>query len=166
MKALLNWVDLHNCNLINISDINIYHSYSDQSSSILDLTFASKNMHNYIKNWHINENADTEFDQEVILFTIVTEKIDLIENSLNASYNLQKVDRKNFDIHLQNAKDEMIIKMQRITDLEAKVIYLTEYIKNTVNLFVFKQQICAKSKLWWNNEFIELQKALSSKKRI
>jgi len=36
--------------------------------------------------------------------------------------------------------------MQRITSLEAKVIYLTECIKNTVKLFVFKQRICAKSK--------------------
>jgi len=43
---------------------------------------------------------------------------------------------------------------------------LTECIKNTVKLFVFKQWICVKSKLWWNNEFIEMQKTLSSKKRI
>ena len=60
----------------------------------------------------------------------------------------------------------MIVKMQRITSLEAKVIYMTECIKNTVKLFVFKQRICAKSKLWWNNELIEMQKTLSSKKRI
>ncbi len=60
----------------------------------------------------------------------------------------------------------MIIKMQRITSLKAKVIYLTECIKNTVKLFVFKQWICAKSKSWWNNELIEMQKMLLSKKRI
>ncbi len=41
----------------------------------------------------------------------------------------------------------MIIKMQKIISLKAKVIYLTEYIKNTVKLFVFKQRICVKSKL-------------------
>ena len=50
MKALIKWVNLHKCNLINTSDINTYHSYSDQSSSVLDLAFASKNMHNHIKN--------------------------------------------------------------------------------------------------------------------
>ena len=55
-KALINWVNLHKYDLINTSDINIYHSYSDQSSSILDLAFASKNMHNHIKNWYINKN--------------------------------------------------------------------------------------------------------------
>ncbi len=93
-------------------------------------------------------------------------KIKLIENLLNASYNLQKVDWKDFDEHLQKTKDKMIIKMQRITSLEAKVIYLTECIKNTVKLFVFKQRICVKSKLWWNNEFIEMWKTLTSKKRI
>ncbi len=49
-KALINWVNLHKCNLINTSDINTYHSYLNQSSSILDLAFASKNMHNHIKN--------------------------------------------------------------------------------------------------------------------
>ncbi len=155
-KVLIKWVNLHKCNLINTSDINTYHSYSNQSSSILDLAFASKNMRNHIKNWHIDENADTEFDHEVILFIIVTKKVKLVENSLNASYNLQKIDWKDFDEHLQKTKDKMIVKMQRITSLEAKVIYLTECIKNTVKLFVFKQQICAKSKFWWNKEFIEM----------
>ncbi len=147
-KALIKWVNLHKCNLINTSDINTYHSYSDQSSSILDLAFASKNMRNHIKNWHIDENINTEFDHEVILFTIVMKKVKLIKNSLNASYNLQKVDWKDFDEHLQKTKDKMMIKMQKITSLKAKVIYLTKCIKNTVKLFVFKQRICAKSKLW------------------
>ncbi len=152
-KALIKWVNLHKCNLINTFDINTYHNYSDQSSSVLDLAFTSKNMHNHIKNWHINENIDTEFNHEVILFTIVTEKVKLIENSLNASYNLQKVDWKDSEKHLQKMKDKMIVKMQRIISLKAKVIYLTECIKNTVKLFVFKQRICAKSKFWWNNKF-------------
>ncbi len=77
--------------MINTSDINTYYSYFERSSLIIDLAFASKNMQNYIKNWHVDEDADTEFDHEVILFTIVTKKIKLVENSLNASYNLQKV---------------------------------------------------------------------------
>ncbi len=68
-------------------------------------------MRNHIKNWHIDENADTEFNHEVILFTIVTKKVKLIENSLNASYNLQKADWKDFDEHLQKTKDKMIVKM-------------------------------------------------------
>ena len=165
-KALIKWVNLHKCNLINTFDVNTYHSYSDQSSSVLNLTFASKNICNHIKNWHINENANTDFNHEVILFTIVTKKVKLIENLLNASYNLQKVNWKNFDKYLQKTKDKMIVKMQRITSLEAKVIYLTECIKNTVKLFVFKQRICAKLKLWWNNEFIEMWKMLLSKKQI
>ena len=75
MKALINWVNLHKCNLINTSNIDTYHSYSSQLSSILHLAFASKNMRNHIKNWHINENANTEFDHEVILFTIVMKKM-------------------------------------------------------------------------------------------
>jgi len=42
-------------------------------------------------------------------------------------------------MHFQNAKDEIIVKMLRITDIKAKVIYLTECIKNTVNLFISRQ---------------------------
>ncbi len=114
----------------------------------------------------INKNVNTEFNHKVILFTIVTKKKKWVENSLNASYNLQKVNWKDFNEHLQKSKDKMIVKMQRIISLEAKVMYLTEYIKNTVKLFVFKQRICAKSKFWWNNELIEMQKTLLSKKRI
>jgi len=57
-------------------------------------------MRNHIKNWHIDENADTGSDHEVILFTIVTEKVKLVENPLNAPYNLQKADWKGFEKHL------------------------------------------------------------------
>ncbi len=110
-KVLIKWVNLHKCNLINTSDVNTYYSYSDQSSSVLDLTFASKNMCNHIKNWHIDKNVNTEFNHEVILFTIVIKKVKLIENSLNTSYNLQKVNWKDFDEHLQKMKDKMIVKM-------------------------------------------------------
>ncbi len=157
---------MHDCNLINTLNINTYYSYFKRLSSVIDLAFASRSVQNYIKNWHVNEDANTEFDHEVILFMIVTKKMKLIENSLNASYNLQKVNWKRFNMHLQKTKNEMIIKMQRTISLKTKVIYLIECIKSAVKLYVFKQQICAKSKLWWNNKLIEMQKALSSRKRI
>ncbi len=157
---------MHDCNLINTLNINTYHSYFKRLSSVIDLAFASRSVQNYIKNWHVNEDANTKFDHEVILFMIVTEKMKLIENSLNASYNLQKVNWKKFNMHLQKMKNEMIIKMQRTISLKTKVIYLIECIKSAVKLFVFKQRICAKSKLWWNDELIEMRKALSSRKRI
>jgi len=147
-------------------NINTYHSYFKKLSSVIDLAFASRSVQNYIKNWHVNEDANTEFDHEVILFMIVTEKMKLIENSLNASYNLQKVNWKKFDMHLQKMKNEMIIKMRRTISLKAKVIYLIECIKSAVKLFVFKQRIYAKSKLWWNDELIEMWKTLSSRKWI
>jgi len=146
-------------------NINTYHSYFKRLNSVIDLTFASRSVQNYIKNWYVNEDADTEFDHEVILFTIVTEKVKLVENLLNASYNLQKVDWKRFDMHLQKTKNEMIIKMRRTISLKTKVIYLIECIKSAMKLFVFKQRICAKSKLWWNDELIKMWKALSSRKR-
>ncbi len=165
-KALVNWVRRHDCNLINTLNINTYHSYFKKLSSVIDLAFASRSVQNYIKNWHVNEDANTEFDHEVILFMIVTEKMKLIENSLNASYNLQKVNWKKFDMHLQKMKNEMIIKMRRTISLKAKVIYLIECIKSAVKLFVFKQRIYAKSKLWWNDELIEMWKTLSSRKWI
>ena len=157
---------MHDCNLINTSNINTYHSYFERLSSVIDLTFASRSVQNYIKNWHVNEDANTEFDHEVILFTIVIKKVKLVENSLNASYNLQKVDWKKFNMHLQKTKNEMIIKIWRTISSKIKFIYLIECIKSAVKLFVFKQRICVKLKLWWNDELIEMQKALSSRKRI
>jgi len=164
-KALVNWVRLHDCDLINTPDIDTYHSYTGRSSSVIDLAFASKNVQNYVKNWHIDENADTGSDHEVILFTIVTEKVNLVGNPLNAPYNLQKADWKGFDEHLQKTKDKMVVKMQRTTNLEEKAIYLTECIKSAVELFITKQRICEKSKPWWNNELTEMRKALSTRKR-
>ena len=165
-KALVNWIRMHDCNLINTLNINTYYSYFKRLSSVIDLAFASRSVQNYIKNWYVNEDANTEFNHEVILFMIVTEKMKLIKNSLNTSYNLQKVNWKRFNMHLQKTKNEIIIKIRRTINLKTKVIYLIKCIKSAVKLFVFKQRICAKSKLWWNDELIEMQKALSSKKRF
>ena len=35
IKVLINWINLHKYDLINTSNINTYHSYLSQSSSIL-----------------------------------------------------------------------------------------------------------------------------------
>jgi len=124
-KALVNWVRMHDCNLINTSNINTYHNYFKRLSSVIDLAFASRNVQNYIKNWHVNEDANTEFNHEVILFMIVTEKMKLIKNSLNASYNLQKINWKKFNMHLQKKKNEIIIKMRRTISLDFFISFLS-----------------------------------------
>ncbi len=49
-KALVNWVRMHDCDLINTLNIDTYHSYFERSSSVIDLAFASRSVQNYIKN--------------------------------------------------------------------------------------------------------------------
>ena len=49
-EALINWVNLHKCDLINTPDIETYHSYSGRSSSVLDLAFAFENALQYVQN--------------------------------------------------------------------------------------------------------------------
>ena len=143
---MIKWVDEHKCDLVNIPDESTYHGHSGRSESVIDLVFASRNVQKYVKDWQIDGNATTGSDHEVILFSIQTEIVNLVENPLNASYNLHKADWESFHKYLCQIQDLRAEQIRTITDLEQKAIFLTETIQEAVNKFIPKQRICSKSK--------------------
>ena len=73
-----------------------YTSHSGISQSILDLTFATSNIAENIVDWTINDEIVTRSDHEVIAFNLLSKNAPKVDNSLNASYNVQKADLKIF----------------------------------------------------------------------
>ena len=69
-----------------------YTHFSENSFSVLNLTFTKPALLSFISNWFIDEEATTDSDHEVIQFTIVTGQVDLVESPINSSYNIAKAD--------------------------------------------------------------------------
>ena len=83
---LIQWVKQLDCDLLNIPN------HFGNSKSVIDLTFASRNIENSIVNWNVDNNATIGSDHEVINFEILTS----IENftnratSISQKYNIAK----------------------------------------------------------------------------
>ena len=50
-ETLTTWLSRYNCELINIPDIVTYTQYSGNTSSVLDLTFATPGVYQSISDW-------------------------------------------------------------------------------------------------------------------
>ena len=86
-----------------------YTSHSGISQSILDLTFATSKMTENIIDWTINDKIVTRSDHEVITFNLMSKNAQKIDSSLNALYNVQKVNWKFFiqDLQLNYASTKL-----------------------------------------------------------
>jgi len=76
---LVNWLEKYNFELLNEPDI-LTCSRSD--NSIIDLTFATKELNNMLINWEINEDKVSGSDHEIILFSINIDEGNLVENPI------------------------------------------------------------------------------------
>ena len=62
-----------------------YISHLEISQSMLDLTFATKNIAENIVDWTINDEIVTKSDHEVIAFNLLSKKTQKIDSSLITS---------------------------------------------------------------------------------
>ena len=89
---MLNWLAIQDCELLNTPDEYTYTHYSENSSSVIDLTFSTPLLCNFVKNWQIKQDMETESDHEVIQFQITANESEWVESPLNAPYNIDKAD--------------------------------------------------------------------------
>ena len=76
---LVNWLERHDFELLN--QLNIL-TCNKSDNFIIDLTFATKELNNMLINWKINEEKVLDLDYEVILFSIIIDSGNLVENSI------------------------------------------------------------------------------------
>ena len=93
---MVSWINRFNCELINSPDKMTDTSHLGISQSVLDLTFAPFHMAENIVDWTINDEIMTGSDHEVIAFNLLSKNAQKVDSPLNASYNVQKADWKNF----------------------------------------------------------------------
>jgi len=166
---LTQWLESQDCELLNNSDEFTYTNHSGIFSSVIDLTFTTSAMLAFVKNWQIDEEMTTESDHEVIHFTISTKEAEMVESSLNSSYNTAKADWTNFAKQLcQNS--EKILNLANnsnssLTHLENIAISFRNLIADAANQHIPKQKPFIKAKVWWHDDLNALRKSMSLAKR-
>ncbi len=150
MKALINWVNLHKCNLINTSDINTYHSYSSQSSLIYWILNKVQKTLNSIQKIEIS-HFKKSWDQEIEYLMKLQIEIAKSETCETINMHYKELERiikkmKNIMIYidaLQIQKKKAKIK----TEIEMIVIFTHELIRCSKATSVSDKIIITKAKL-------------------
>ncbi len=93
---LTQWLESQDCKLLNTFNEFIYTHYSENSFSIIDLTFITLTMLIFVKNWQIDEEMTIDSDYEVNNFIISIKEAKIIKSSLNSLYNVIKADWTKF----------------------------------------------------------------------
>src|SRR5438034_761170 len=168
-SELVNWLEKYDFELLNKPDIL---TCSRSNNSIIDLTFAIKELNNMLINWEISEDKVTDSDHETILFSVNIDSDNLVENPVyNNQYNFEKADWKIFaeELILQSNKEEFVsnINISQISRemLETEAEKLRDIIIIAANKAIPKKRIHEKSKSWWNEELKLLRKELANAKR-
>ena len=92
-----------------------YTSHLGISQPVFDLTFATSKIVENIVDWAINNDIVTKSDYEVIVFNVLTKNAQKVDSSLNASYNVEKIDWNNFIKNLQSNYASAKSKMQTLS---------------------------------------------------
>ncbi len=168
--VLIDWLNKFNCELINISDEYTFNR--DNSSSVIDLTFATIDLASKITNWSINDNAEIDSDHEVIEFSISIEDIETVNNSMTRKFNTQKTNWNRFAQYFKNNHSSIKDWMTRLlinstsNSLNERAKLLKNVIIETSNQFISKKRSCENSKIWWTNELTQLKKNFAKAKRM
>ena len=94
-----------------------------------------------------------------------------VYNALNASYNVQKADWKNFIKNLQSNHSAAKLKMQtlsqslNIENMNKMTILLRSTIKNAIKEHISKRRSCNQLKVWWSKDLTEKRKFIIYLKR-
>ena len=101
----------------------------------LDLIFAITKIAENIIDWTINDEIVTRSDHEVIEFSLLSKNTQKVDSSLNATYNVQKADWKNFVQNLQlnyasaEIKMQMLSQTSNIENMKKWLFYCVERLK-------------------------------------
>ena len=113
----------------------------------------------------------TKSDHEVIAFSLLSKNTQKVDSSLNATYNVQKVDWKNFVQNLQlnyasaKIKMQMLSQTSNIEDMKNMTILLRSTIENAITENISKRRSCNQSKVWWSQSLTDKRKVMTYSKR-
>jgi len=162
---LINWLKIQNCELLNTPDQNTYTHHSENSTSVIGLTFATPSLCGFIKNWQVNEDLNSGSDHEVIQFELTGIESEWVNSPLNAAYNIAKADWVKFAQTLQLNAIIISKKIANTSNLEEMACLLRNLIADTADQHIPKKKLCARAKVWWSHSLSTLRSQMKLSKR-
>ena len=121
---------------------------------VLDLTFATQEIVNYIIDWQVMPNLG--LDHYRVLFTILSNNSSTLSSSISLRFNTKKANQVLF-------KENLDIEFKNFTFKDPNYIYSNQELDNLTELFtskivkvanssIPKSKILLNAKPWWNEE--------------
>jgi ribonuclease HI len=171
-ESLILWLEQHNFELINEPDVYTYarNNGENASFSVIDLSFATKNLSESISDWHIDEENASGSDHEIIKFNIRTKATELVENPLCSQFfNYKKADWKKFSEEIQMQSQNIDFSHLNYSndenDLNAAALQLQSIINAAAEKSIAKIKFSENSKPWWSEKLTNLRKNYSHNRR-
>jgi hypothetical protein len=125
----------------------------ENSSSIIDLIFATFDIASKISNWSINDDAETNADHEVIEFSINIENAETVNNTMIEKFNTDKANWNKFSQYFKDNHSSIKSRMARLMsdptskNLNERAKLLRDVIIESSNHFISKRRSCENSKV-------------------
>src|SRR6201746_2843977 len=158
---LMDIINKYSLNLLNTPGEGTFYRPHMAIPSVLDLTFATQGIVNYIIDWQIM--PDLGSDHFGVLFTILSNNSSTLPSAL-LRFNTKKANWVLFKENLNLEFKDFPIKDPNIKYSNQELDNLTELftskIVNTANSSIPKSKILLNAKPWWNEELKILRKSI------
>ena len=91
------------------------------TTSVLDLTFATKRYIESIITWQINEEKDIDLNYKIIQFFLLIKKTEFVKSFFSLSFNINKADWKLFKENLKREKKKILNDIQLLLQNSQKL---------------------------------------------
>lgn len=153
--------------LINVPDTPTYVLRNGQGTSVLDLTFITTDLHKYVDDWCVDEEALTGSDHLPVRFTIISENSRTVESPMKPRLNWSKTDWDLFNNTLLETWKDLQHSFYRhlsgalnCTELDSAATLLSTAISRASEKATPANRSCPKSKVWWNEEINSARRSM------
>lgn len=170
-ETLVQTMERERFQLVNEPDEPTYNFRTGRGQSVIDLTFASKDISDNVINWAIDLDQATGSDHELIRYDVLSEITDSVPDPRSGRYNWKKTDWDKFNKALQASEQSLLQLWTENEDdgsfagLEAMASDLRDVILEAVKASTPLIRICPRSKVWWTEEVQEMQTSMATKLR-
>ena len=169
--TLINLINEHKLSLLNEPDIPTFHRRNTKGISVLDLTFYTQQLEEFMGEWAIDEDNHPGSDHVMISYSILPTNAEFIPSPLTPRYKWKSADMlevaEEFEKTMKRTRNtwDLILNSPRQADMEWGAEFLTTCITEIVEKLVPKLKASPRAKKWWTPIIDQERKEMGRKWR-